>query len=986
MLSHCYVIFSVPSPSSMIVTQETIPADQLYRLILDNALDSFVAIDDDSRIIEWSKQAENVFGWTKQEVLGLPLTDTLIPERYREAHLAGLRRFLETGKQAIIGRRMELSARCKDGSEVPVELTITPIDVGGRMIFSASIKNITRRKELEKAVHKQENITRSILDSMAGAVVVADLEQRIIMVNPAAQRLLNIEPINSCQEHRIDSFQIFRPDRQTPYLPHERPLTRALRGEHINGLVAFVRHKNGEDGTWVSANARPLADDNDENAGAVVVFHDITDLRQREEALANQARLLQEKASLLDLTQDAVLVRNPDDVITYWNLGAEKLYGFSRDEAVGKSSRELLETRLPVPLDQIQAKLRDKRYWEGELIQLTKDGREITVFSRWTLDMQNGAPLRYLETNTDITQRIQTERALRQSRESYRMLVEASTEYAIMMIDPEGKILSWNPGAEKILGLSQGEALGQSVASLFTPEDRSMGEPLRELEEAKTHGRSEDDRWHIRRDGSRFWATGVVTPLWNEDGSLRGYVKIMRDQTEHRLAEEQTQFLANHDILTGLPNRVSFSSQLHQAIARSDRNRIPFGMLLLDLDRFKYVNDTFGHHVGDLLLKDVALRILSSLRETDFVARLGGDEFIVIQSDVSQPEAAETLARKLIIELGRPYHLDAHEIISGTSIGISTYPADAKNSVELVKRADLALYRAKSSGRGTYQFYTSELFSEKTQKKDREAALRTALQKHQFELYYQPQIDLNNWKISTVEALLRWQATDLEMILPRDFLEVAEESGLIVDIGEWALRQACQQVRKWQELGLRELRISVNCSARQFNDPRFVKMIRPILEETGLSSSSLELEISESMLADHAEIKEQVAELRSLGVRITIDNYGTGTTSLIDLKEFEVDGLKIDKAFVQHLPHRRKDSAITSAIINLAHDLGIGVSAGGVETAEQLAYLKARHCTSAQGFIFSPPVPAEEFEQLMFSSNWSHMNRQPAGSDQKDLH
>jgi EAL domain-containing protein (putative c-di-GMP-specific phosphodiesterase class I) len=240
-----------------------------------------------------------------------------------------------------------------------------------------------------------------------------------------------------------------------------------------------------------------------------------------------------------------------------------------------------------------------------------------------------------------------------------------------------------------------------------------------------------------------------------------------------------------------------------------------------------------------------------------------------------------------------------------------------------------------------------------------------------------------------VEALLRWQPDEMEVLLPDDFLDLAEETGLIVKIGEWALRQACTQVKKWQGEGMGSFRISLNCSARQFSDPEFVGSIRPILDETGLAPSCLELEVSESLFAGHPQIKDQVATLRREGVHVTIDNYGTGTVALIDLKDFEVDGLKIDKAFVQHLPHRRKDSAIASAIISLAHELGIHVSAGGVETAEQLAYLKARDCTSAQGFLFSPPVPAEKFEQLMLSGQWSHINRLPQLNDStpfKDLH
>jgi diguanylate cyclase (GGDEF)-like protein len=439
--------------------------------------------------------------------------------------------------------------------------------------------------------------------------------------------------------------------------------------------------------------------------------------------------------------------------------------------------------------------------------------------------------------------------------------------------------------------------------------------------------------------------------------------------------------LANHDGLTGLPNRINFSNQLYQSIALSQRNNLPMALMLLDLDRFKYVNDTFGHHTGDLLLKEVAQRILSTIRKTDFVARLGGDEFVIIQSDVTQPEAAETLARKLVLELGRPYRLEEHEVMSGTSIGICVHPRDGKNSVELLKRADLALYRAKNAGRHNFQFYTAELFTERAWKKNREAALRRALQERQFELYYQPQIDLKHWKIASVEALLRWNASEMETVLPYDFLDIAEQTGLIVEIGEWALREAGHQVRRWQAKGLSDLRLSINCSARQFGDEKFVAHIPAIVRDTGLDLESVELEVPESMLAQHPEFKTLMSDLRQQGIRLAIDNFGTGATALMDLKDFGIDVLKIDKAFVQQLPHRREDSAITAAIISLAHNLGVGVVAGGVETAEQLAYLTARDCTSAQGFIFSPPVPAEQFESLMLSGRWSRINRAPQNEE-----
>ncbi|HJU71957.1 MAG TPA: EAL domain-containing protein, partial [Paucimonas sp.] len=947
--------------------------EELYRLILDHAIDAFIAIDEHNRIVEWTMQAENIFGWKKDDVLGMTLTDTIIPQRYKAAHLAGLSHFLATGKDHILGRPIELFALRKDGTEIPVELTVTAIVVGsGRPIFSASLRDISLHKKLQEEVHRHEALTKSILNSMAGAVVVADTSRRLIMVNPAAQHLLNIEQGTFSQSF-LD-YCLIQPDGSTPFPEGDRPMARALRGEQVNGLIGLVRQERIPEGIWVSVNATPLIDNSGALIGGVVVFHDITEQRRRETDLARQADLLKEQASLLDLTHDAILVRDSKDTVTYWNRHAEELYGYTKQEAIGQNSHALLKTRYPIPLEEIRQVMAEQHHWEGELRQQAKSGREIIVASQWVMDADDKYPLRYLETNTDITERMRLEQSFRELQENYRLIVETTPDYAIIATDPDGAIISWNRGAELMLGMAPEDATGKPISMIFTPEDRSIGQPWHELDKARTTGKAHDIRWHLRPDGTRFWANGTVTPLLNEDGSIRGFVKIMRDQTAQRLAEEKTHYLANHDALTELPNRVQFSNQLHQAIALSERTQFPVAVLLLDLDRFKQVNDTFGHHVGDLLLQKVARRILTSLRETDFVARLGGDEFVVIQIDVSQPQAAETLARKLITELGLPYDIDGNEVVIGASVGISMYPADANNPVDLLKRSDLALYKAKNGGRGNFWRYAAGLETEKNAEKYREQALRNALANGKFKLYYQPQIDLASWTISTVEALLRWQVSDLELMLPDDFLAAAENTGLIVEIGDWALRQACWQVRQWQEQGLAGLRISVNCSARQFGNPEFARMIHPILQETALAPSSLELEVSESMLAAHPEIKGQLIELRALGVRVTIDNYGTGATSLIDLMEFEVDSLKIDRAFVQHLPHRHKDSAITSAIIHLAHDLGIDVSAGGVETIEQLTYLKSRECTSAQGFIFCPPVPAEKFEEMMMSNHWSRAN------------
>ncbi len=489
-----------------------------------------------------ANRRKETFGWTRAEVLDTALADTIIPERYRTAHLAGLAHYLETGEHKMLGRRIEVIARRKDGREIPVELAVTPLPGTDPRLFSVSLRDVSRQKALEKELQNQASITTSILESMADAVIVTDLSGRIIMINPAGRRLMNMPPNEQIAGQSYRTYQLFKPDGKTLCPHEERPATRAIQGEHVNGWIGAIRNDSLKEDVWVSINARPLIDTDGTRIGAVMLFHDITELHLRERTLAQHARQLREQASLLDITHDAVLARDCDDIISFWNRRAEELYGFTREEAIGQNSRHLMKTEFPIPLEQIRAIVNEKHRWEGELVHQTKSGRKITVLSRWTLDPDESTPCRYLETNTDITQRVGMERAFRQTQENYRLVVESSTEFAIIVTDPQGTVVNWNIGAEKIIGIASQDAIGQSIAQIFTPEDQEAGLPWYEMEKAKETGRAEDIRWHVRKDGSRFWGNGVVMPLWNDDGALHGFTKIMRDQTSQRLADEKTQF------------------------------------------------------------------------------------------------------------------------------------------------------------------------------------------------------------------------------------------------------------------------------------------------------------------------------------------------------------------------------------------------------------------------------------------------------------
>ena len=442
--------------------------------------------------------------------------------------------------------------------------------------------------------------------------------------------------------------------------------------------------------------------------------------------------------------------------------------------------------------------------------------------------------------------------------------------------------------------------------------------------------------------------------------------RLRQDLEERKRVEQSIRHMAHHDALTSLPNRALFRDRLTHAMAQADRYHQILAVLFLDLDRFKAINDTLGHNVGDQLLKMAAERLRSCIRDCDTVARLGGDEFTIIVEDIVEVQDAAVVAQKILDTLSQPFNLHNHEVFISVSIGLTLYPNDDENADNLLRNADAAMYRAKEYGRNNYQFYVADMNIKARERLMLESQLRRALDRDEFTLYYQPRVDLFSGKVIGAEALLRWRHPEMGLVPPVQFIPILEDTGMIIPVGEWVLHQASQQNRAWQDKGLTPIRMAVNLSVRQFIQKDLAASILAIIERTGLAPEFLELEITEDLLLEHNQTNIiTLTKLRNRGIHISIDDFGTGYSSLSYLKRLPIDTLKIDQSFLRDIENDPDNKAITSAIIAMASSLHLNVLAEGVETEEQLAFLRAQGCNEIQGYSFSKPLTADEFEQML---------------------
>ena len=668
---------------------------------------------------------------------------------------------------------------------------------------------------------------------------------------------------------------------------------------------------------------------------------------------------LRRQAQILQYVNESVVSMDLAGFITGWNRSAERLFGYSAAEVMGRNVLFLYADE-------------NEEDISFEDVFLNSGGREMEVRRRkkngevfWAhlqlslLKDDNGQPNGLIGFLSDVTERRNADEQLR----LHARIFEQSDE-AILITDAQEKIVSVNPAFTRITGYSAAEVAGETPRKLRSGRHdaaffQSMWQRLLDT------GYWQGEVWDRRKDGE-------IYPTWLSIGSVRNsadeithYFSIFTDITDRKRAEGRMHHLAYFDALTGLPNRMQFSRLADQALMSSRRKEGFGAVLFIDLNRFKPINDTLGHEAGDKVLQETATRLRACVRGADVVCRLGGDEFVVGLFEIANREHAASVAQKLLATLDDPIVIEGRELKLGAAIGISIYPEDGMSTETLLRQADIAMYRAKQTGPDGMAFFNADMNQRAIDRLNLEAGLRRAIERDELLLYYQPKVNIKNGTIVGAEALVRWRHPERGLVPPAEFVPVAEESGLIVHVSNWVLEAVCKQIRQWMDTGFPAMHIAVNLSARDFSSGLPAR-VQELLERYGIGAEWLELEITEGMLMHHtAAVIAMMEEITALGVSLSLDDFGTGYSSLSYLKRFPIDTLKIDRSFIISIPDDTDDCAIAGAIVGMSKQLKHNVIAEGVETTDQLVFLKGLGCDEIQGYLFSPPVPAETFAAMV---------------------
>ncbi len=925
---------------------ELADSERKFREAFDMVGIGLVQVDGEGRLVIANRRFCEMLGYAREELLGRPFGDFLHPDD-RGAETPLQAKDEKTAKPAANHERRYIR---HDGSLLWAQCS--SVAMGGaddQPVYAlCSIEDVSQYHTSQETLKTLNESLRAVVETSPLAIYAINPAGIVTLWNPAAERVFGIKA----------GEVIGLPSPWATGAGGDiilRLREKILAGNTIHDIQVAWKGP-GRAPREISLSAAPLRGSDDEIVGILVTCTDITDIRATSQALDVQLHFMRE---LLEVIPNPIFYRGADGRYIGFNRAWEEFFGVRRENWIGKTPADMYsgEHAARIEIADTEILLSGRTAAVEELVA---DARGVN--RRFT--SPNGTPAGIIGVLTDITAFKQAEEALRASEGRFQALTESAMDI-VSVLDREGRILYQSPSVRHLLGFEPEDMIGLSKFDLAHPDDAErLRAAFHELVEKGTLDKPVEYRARARSGEWRNLESIGKNCL--DIPAVGGIIMNTRDVTDRRAIEDRIQHLAFHDALTGLPNRLLIQDRISQAISRAQRTAQKFAVMFIDIDNFKNINDTLGHDAGDDLLRGVAERLTESVRGHDTIARQGGDEFIVLLDELEGHRGATRVAQKILDALRAPFKvagLDQH--VSG-SIGLALYPDDGRDAATLLKNADTAMFHGKSLGKNTYQFFTPQMNIAVKRRAAMESNLRAAVKQGDFSMVYQPQIDLNTGEIVALEALVRWVSEDSGTMMPSEFIPLAEETGLISELGRWVLLESCRQNKTWQDMGLPRRRIAVNLSARQLMDKGFVDTVAAILAETGLDPSYLELEITETQVMRQGEGSVMLLnEIADMGIHIAVDDFGTGYSSLSYLKRLPIGTLKVDQSFIRDITVDPNDTAIVVAIINMAKSLDLQIVAEGIETAGQLALLRAQGCGVGQGFYFSVPLSAKDLEPML---------------------
>ncbi len=936
-------------------------SEEKYRDLFENANDIIYVHDLEGNYLSVNRASEQIFGYSREEALSMNMKQIAAPEHFERAI-----NNLTTKLNGIQQTSYELDCKTKAGKLLTLEINSTVIQKNGVPVAVQGIaRDITERKEAEEKLQESEEFNRSIINSSLDCIKTLDLDGKLLSMSNNAQSILCIDNIDSfLNKSWIDFWE--GSDREAA-----REAIRSAASGKTGRFVGFFRRLDGEP-KWWDVQISPILDGNGKPSRLLAVSRDITEGKKAEDALRESESNLAAAQRLTRLGSWELDINNIEDRcenIVRWSDEVFRIFGFEPKQFHVTS--EIVYDRIHPDYQELLSRKLAEAIINHEFFNIdTKillpcgEVRLVHAHAETIYDETSGKPIKMVGTIQDITERKKAEEALKNSEEQYRDLFENANDL-IYTHSLDGVFTSLNRAGEKLTGYSREEAMQIQISEIVAPEYLDFA---REMTLRKLGGELPNsyEIEIISKDGRRVMLELSTRLVYHNEKPV-GVQGIGRDITSRRHAEDQLRYNARHDALTNLPNRMKFMEHLQKAVdlVKADPDR-KFAVLFLDLDRFKIINDSLGHVIGDKLLIGIAKRLNSCIRPNDIVARLGGDEFTVLLNKINSPADATIVAERLQRKLAAPFKFGNSEVFTSASIGIIVSDNIKREAEDFLRDADTAMYRAKETGKARCEIFDTEMHVKTTNLLQLETDLRHALERGEFEVFYQPIVELNTWSIREFEALIRWHHPKHGLVSPNEFISVAEETGLIIPIGRWVMEEACRQIAEWQKLFSFPLSVSVNLSAKQILCPTLTEDIKNIIFNNSLNPRQLKLEVTESTVMEHSERSLCILTgLDALGVLLSTDDFGTGYSSLSYLQQFPFNRLKIDRTFIDKMATNEKSAAIVKTILMLGDNLNIEVVAEGIETENQLEMLARFGCRKGQGFLFSKPVVAKRAEEFL---------------------